>query len=128
PIGPDVSILRLTEISERKGDDGSEKASKTLATLTVFAMHLDTLGGTLYSGDYPKYLSDRLQKELGPQHVSLFGAGTCGDINHVDVTKKDRRKTDEIGNLLADTVIAHVPKLKDAKPSLAVKSAVVEVP
>ena len=91
-------------------------------------MHLDTLGGTQYSGDYPRFLSDRLQKELGEQHVSLFGAGTCGDINHVDVTTKGRRKTDEIGNLLAETVLAQLSKPKESKPSLAVKNALVDAP
>jgi hypothetical protein len=125
PIDPDVGVLRFT----RRGDKTAAKADeKALASLTVFAMHLDTTGGTLYSGDYPKYLSDRLQKELGEGHVSLFGAGTCGDINHVDVTTKGRRKTDEIGNLLADTVIAELPKLKEAEPSLSVKNAIVEAP
>jgi hypothetical protein len=118
PIDPDVGILRLTRL----------EAGDTIASLSVFAMHLDTLGGTLYSGDYPRFLSDRLQKELGDSHVSLFGAGTCGDINHVDVTTKGRRKTDELGNLLADTVIAELPKLKAARPSLAVKNALVDCP
>src|SRR5262249_54748422 len=58
PIDSDVGILRFAE----------RRDGKTLASLTVFAMHLDTSGGTLYSGDYPKYLSDRLQKELGSKH------------------------------------------------------------
>jgi hypothetical protein len=126
PTDPDVGILRFTRLGAKEADD--KAGAKTIASLTVFAMHLDTLGGTQYSGDYPKFLSDRLQKELGERHVSLFGAGTCGDINHVDVSTKGRRKTDEIGNLLADTVIAELPKLKEGKPSLAAKNALVDGP
>jgi neutral ceramidase len=118
PIDPDVGIVKLSGMED----------NKALAALTVFAMHLDTLGGTQYSGDYPRYLSDRLQEVLGKQAVSLFGAGTCGDINHVDVTKKDRRKTAQIGNLLADTVVGHLPKLAAATPSLAVRSGKVNAP
>ncbi len=128
PIDPDVGILRFARSGGRKSDRKDEKAGQTIASLTVFAMHLDTLSGTLYSGDYPKFISDRLQKELGERHVSLFGAGTCGDINHVDVTTKGRRKTDELGNLLADTVVAQLPRLKETTPSLAVKNALVDAP
>lgn len=118
PIDPDVGMVKLTGL----GDD------KALAALTVFALHLDTLGGTQYSGDYPRFLSDRLQETLGKQAVSLFGAGTCGDVNHIDVTTKGRRKTDEIGNLLADKVVGPLANLAGATPSLAVRSAKVDAP
>ncbi|MBI1901982.1 MAG: neutral/alkaline non-lysosomal ceramidase N-terminal domain-containing protein [Planctomycetia bacterium] len=116
PIDPDVGLLRFVS------------GGKTAAIVTVFAMHLDTTGGTEYSGDYPRYLSDALQKELGDQAVSFFGAGTCGDINHVDVTTKERRKTPEIGALLAETVRSELPRLQEKKPRLAVRCATVEVP
>jgi hypothetical protein len=116
PIDPDVGLLRF------------DSGGKTSAVLTVFAMHLDTTGGTEYSGDYPSFLSDALQKELGDQTVSLFGAGTCGDINHVDVKTKERRKTPEIGAMLAETVLSELPRLAEARPRLAVRCATVEVP
>jgi len=74
PIDPDVGLLRVR---------GKEK---TNALLTVFAMHLDTVGGTEYSADYPFYLARKLLPALGDNAVSLFGTGTCGDINHIDVT------------------------------------------
>jgi hypothetical protein len=66
---------------------------------------------------------------LGPDFVSIFGAGTCGDINHVDVRIKGRRRTEEMGAMLAETVVAHLPKLAEVKnPSLAVRRAVVDAP
>jgi len=137
PIDPDVGIVNFTRIGDEKAKasssakrdaKGADKADdgRTIASLTVFALHLDTLGGTLYSGDYPAVLSQRLQERLGKGHISLFGAGTCGDINHIDVSTKGRRKTEEIGQRLAETVIGHLPKLKETKPSLAVKRGTVD--
>jgi hypothetical protein len=103
--------------------------NQALATLTVFAMHLDTVGGTNYSADYPYYLEQALRKTLGVNFVSLFGAGTCGDINHIDVTTKGRRSAEELGTLLAKTMLAELPKLRPIRtPALAVRSAKVEVP
>jgi neutral ceramidase len=115
PIDPEVGIVRF-----RAG-------AKDLASLVVFAMHLDTLGGTEYSADYPYFLARELRKSLGPDFVSIFGTGTCGDINHIDVRIKGRRSTEEIGTMLAETVAAALPDLTTVvEPSLAVRRAVVE--
>lgn len=120
PIDPDVGLLRLRTTGE---------GAKDLAGLVVFALHLDTLGGTDYSADYPAMLQTELRKSLGAEYVNLFGIGTCGDINHIDVTVKERRTTAEIGTMLAETVAAGLPKLKRiAEPSLAVGRTGVEVP
>ena len=119
PIDPDVGILLV-----RNASDGA-----ALASLTVFALHLDTVGGTLYSADYPFYLEQSLQEELGEKFVSLFGIGTCGDINHIDVTRRQRLKTKEIGETLAGTVKAKLAGLDELKkPSLAVRSRIVHAP
>ncbi len=121
PIDPDVGLVRLLS-----GD-------KDLALLTVFAMHLDTVGGTEYSADYPFYLDRNLRPALGSDGVSLFGTGTCGDINHIDVATKAPQKGQEeaarLGKTLAETVRAALPKLRDARtPRLAVRQAVVNAP
>ncbi len=119
PIDPDVGILLLNGASE----------NLPLASLTVFALHLDTVGGTLYGADYPAVLQNSLRAEFGDKFVSLFGTGTCGDINHIDVSNAAVLKTEEIGNRLAATVKEFIPKLKAVEqPSLAVLSSVVEVP
>ncbi len=117
PIDPEVGILRF-----RAGE-------KDLASLVAFAMHLDTTGGTEYSADYPYFFERELRKTLGPEFVSIFGAGTCGDINHIDVRIKGRRSTEEMGTMLAKTVADSLPKLTPVeKPSLAVRRAIVEAP
>lgn len=111
PIDPEVNVLRFTQ-----GDN------HVLANLCVFALHLDTIGGTDYSADYPQYL------DLGG--VTLFGAGTCGDINHVDVTTKEQpagqAMAKHVGTTLTKTVQA--ASSRQVFPKLAVKSSTIECP
>jgi hypothetical protein len=117
PIDPEVGIVRLSH-------PGGERP---LAAIIAFALHLDTVGGTEYSADYPRHLEDDLRARYGKDFVALFGAGTCGDINHVDVTVKGRRKADEIGKLLGESVAAAFSKLKRVEePSLAARRTLVE--
>ena len=121
PIDPDVGLLRF----DRPGADGP------FAALTVFALHLDTVPGpqkTLYSADFPGTLASELREQFGEDFRSLFGAGTCGDLNHIDVTRDDRRSDVEIGTLLAETVAAALPGLPAATPSLRVGRELVNVP
>lgn len=121
PIDPEVGLLRF-----RSG-------GKDLAHLTVFALHLDTVGGTEYSADYPFYLERTLRPELGDECVSLFGAGTCGDINHINVSNSDPQKGQDearrIGAVLGATVQQTHSKLQPARsPSLAVRRTIVQAP
>lgn len=119
PIDPQVGILAL------KKDSGT----KPLAAIIAFAMHLDTVGGTEYSADYPRFLQDHLREETGPDFVSMFAAGTCGDINHVDVTIRGQRNAAEIGGMLGETVAKKLSDLATvSKPALAVRSATVAAP
>ncbi len=113
PTDPDVGVLLMR-------DAGSDEA---LATLTVFALHPDTVGGSAYAADYPYYLERDLRKSLGNELVSVFGTGTCGDINDINVSTKGRRSAEEIGSMLAETVRTELPRLRRVdEPSLAVRS------
>ena len=119
PIDPDVGLLLVRRSSDRHA----------LASLSVFALHLDTTGGTRYSADYPYYLSESLKQKFSQPFVSLFGLGTCGDINHVDVTKRRRPSAREIGEQLATTVKEEVPRLEEvSRPLLAMVSETIPVP
>jgi len=123
PIDPEVGVVLFRTAADRR----------PLASLTVFALHLDTFGGTEFSADFPYYLEQSLREELGQGFVSLFGNGTCGDINHIDVVKRywptGRPKTDQIGNTLGKTVRAELKKLRPVDgPSLAVGREIVDVP
>lgn len=118
PMDPDVGVVFV-----RSEGDGPPQA-----VLTVFAMHLDTVGGTLYSADYPHYLEQMLQQTWGETLRSLFAADTCGDINHINVTRDDRRPTDEIGRALAASVFRGAANAIEVQPSVKVRSKRVEVP
>lgn len=123
PIDPDVGILLLSG----KADN------RPLASLTVFALHLDTVGGTLYSADYPYYLQQSLRKKVGKDFVSIFGQGTCGDINHIEVShrrpQKGQQEAKRIGDALAATVKSKLDELKDIEhPSLLVRHELVHAP
>ena len=119
PIDPDVGIVMIYPAGAREPAAG----------LTVFALHLDTVGGTKYAADFPYVLENGLRQAFGPRFVSLFGAGTCGDINHIDVKTRERARTEDLGAKLADAVRAAVPKLETVEaPDLAAVAMTVAVP
>jgi hypothetical protein len=120
PIDPQVGLVELT----------APDAEQPLAAVVAFALHLDTTSGTEYSGDYPKFTQDRLRKTLGRNFISLFGAATCGDINHLDVTTTEVRRPEVIGSMLAETIEAAFASesLPRDEPALAVRSATVNAP
>ena len=120
PIDPEVGMVFLREAD---GDN------EPVAAIVNFALHLDTVGGTSYAADYPYYLEQSLREQYGNKFVLLFGTGTCGDINHIDVTKKERLKTDCIGRTLAETVEATKDSLKAIiEPILGVRTGIVDAP
>jgi hypothetical protein len=119
PIDPQAGTILVSPA-------GGEKLG---AAIVSFALHLDTTGGTEYSADYPKFLENRLREVCGPQFTVLFGAGTCGDINHIDVTTKERRSAEQIGNTLGETIAGTMSDNSIAlisQPSLAARSTTVE--
>jgi hypothetical protein len=119
PIDPQVGIILLRDAAGRP----------PRAALVNFALHLDTVGGTQYAADFPFYAEQALRAEWGENFVLLFGTGTCGDINHIDVSRKERAKTDAIGRTLADTVRGRSAALPPVdRPSLAVRSEIVRAP
>ncbi len=125
PAGPVDTEVGLLHFSDAAGGPG--------ALFTSFALHLDTTGGTEYSGDYPAYLQRFLREKLGNDLISFFGTGTCGDINHIDVSHNEPQKgvsePERIGAALAEAVIAAEPGLRPVeRPALGIARAVVEAP
>jgi hypothetical protein len=106
-------------------------AAGPFAAAVVFALHLDTTSGTEYSADYPKFAEDKLREFFGKEFSLLFGAGTCGDINHIDVRVQGRRRAEEIGAMLGTTVADAVQSdglVPVTEPTLAVRTATVDAP
>jgi hypothetical protein len=121
PVDPQVGIIALTR---------SGKTNPSAAVVS-FAMHLDTVSGTEYSADYPKFVEDALRKSFDEEFTLLFGTGTCGDINHIDVSKPGRRDTATIGQMLGETVAKAIKNnalSSGGEPSLAVRSVKVDSP
>ncbi len=81
-----------------------------IATYVNFAMHLDTVGGSEISADYPFQLTKTLADARGKNHVTIFTMGTSGDVNHIDVSNDTPQKGHEegarIGTRLAGNVLA----------------------
>ncbi|MDO5581870.1 MAG: neutral/alkaline non-lysosomal ceramidase N-terminal domain-containing protein, partial [Planctomycetia bacterium] len=112
PVDPEVCCALFSDL----------KTGKPIASFTNFALHLDTTGGTLYSADYPFYLSEVLKEKYGKSFFSLFGTGTCGDINHLDFAgNRPRLKAPAIGERLGKIVADSFDKNKGlSAPDLAV--------
>ena len=118
PIDPEIGVIRFD------GADG-----KPRGLLSSFALHLDTVGGTEYSADFPFFIEREIRESLGGSVVSLFGNGCCGNINHVDPTKAEANKTDFIGSSIGRTIVAGLSELAPVdSPRLQVRSGTVRVP
>lgn len=116
PIDPDLPFVLFT------------KDKQPVGSLSVFALHLDTVGGTEYSADYPAHLADELRREFGESFISVFGTGTCGDINHIDVSGRRRYTARLIGQQLGIDILSARSRAQLDRPSLGVTSARLSLP
>jgi neutral ceramidase len=122
PIDPDIAILQARDA----------RTGRPFAGATVFAMHSDTVGGTLYSADYEYFVEQTLRHSFGSNYISAFGLGTCGDINHIDVSKQEPVAgfpvAERIGRTLGQTVLkacSHLSTIKE--PILAARSSTLPI-
>lgn len=93
------------------------KSGEPIGAIINFALHQDCTGGVNgYSGDYSSVLAKELKKIYGPDFVSLFVLGTCGDINHVPFDGKPLplQRHREIGKILADETVKTFEKAEPA--------------
>ena len=106
-----------------------------LAIYANFAMHPDTVGGTKTSADYPGALARLLSGYHGKDCITLFGNGTCGNLNHLDVQWPRAQRGPEEAHRLATLIGAAIFRAEKtqrafAPGALQVKSVTVplEVP
>jgi neutral ceramidase len=116
PIDPQVGVVLF------EGDKG-----RPLATYVNFALHPDTTGGAAVSADYPGHLARLLAECKGPEMVTVFANGCCGNINHRDIAWADPQhgtaEAKRIGTVLAGDVLKTYPRLRPiADGALRVKS------
>ena len=109
PVGPTDDAVPIVVV--RSMDGGP------LAVYVNFAMHLDTVGGTKVSADYPAPMAELLRRSLEADIVTLFTIGAAGDINHRDVhwssPQKGIGEATRIGTHLASAVLHALRKAED---------------
>lgn len=119
PIDPEIALLAIRD----------PKDNTTRGIVSNFALHLDTVGGMRWSADYPFFVERTLRKSFGPDLISIFGTGCCGDINHVDPSTTARNKADFIGDSIGTSICEQIAQLKPVENTrLAVKSQIVQLP
>src|SRR5262249_30138808 len=106
---------------------------RPVATVVNFAMHPDTTSGTKISADYPGVLSRLLAESQGPEMVTLFANGCCGNLNHRDVQWADRQSSPaearRIGTVPAGDACRTYPRLQPFPPGpLKVRSETIRLP
>ncbi|MBE2284219.1 MAG: neutral/alkaline non-lysosomal ceramidase N-terminal domain-containing protein [Prosthecobacter sp.] len=104
PVDPEVGVLLF---------QGAGTDATPVASLLNFAMHPTSVGGGVkISADYPGVFTKLVSERHGPEMISVFANGTCGNINHTDYITGKRRSTLELGTALADAADAAWPNLK----------------
>ena len=104
PVDPEVGVLAF---------HGAGADATPLASLLNFAMHPTSVGsGVKISADYPGVFTKLVSERHGPEMISVFANGCCGNINHGDYLTGKRRSTLELGTALADAANAAWPDLK----------------
>lgn len=125
PIGaidPQVTVV-LAETLQKK----------PVLTYVNFAMHLDTTGGQKVSADYPATLARRLADYQGPDMLTIFATGTCGNVNHVHVKSARQpggpQEAMRLGTILSAAVLKTYLELKPVEDTtLRTRREVVETP
>ncbi len=83
--------------------------NQLIALHANFSIHLDTVGGTLWSADMPYTFEKNLQEVYGEGLHVQYMTGCCGDVNHIDVRSSLAQKGDSeaarIGTRLASAVM-----------------------
>ncbi len=114
---PDVPIVAF---------ETAEATPKAIATYVNYSVHLDNIGGARISADLPGVLAQALALFQAPDAVTLWTAGCCGDVNHIDVQSAAPQggfeNATRMGLVLAGAVLKAWPKLEPvAAPRLQVE-------
>lgn len=124
PIDPDVPVVVFESTDDER---------RPIAAYVNYAVHLDNVGGPYISADLPGVLSDLLAAVKGESLVTVWTAGCCGDINHIDVNWPEPQKgfdnAERMGIILAGSVLEAWPTLEAVEEApLRVRSVVVPLP
>ncbi|NPU98404.1 MAG: hypothetical protein HPY51_14500 [Candidatus Omnitrophica bacterium] len=83
--------------------------SQAKTILASYGLHLDCIGGTQYSADYPYHMTEAVKKELGGDWNVIYLNACCGNVNHININNPNQRSGYEesrsIGQRLAESVL-----------------------
>lgn len=86
-----------------------------VAVYVNYTVHLDNVGGAEISADVPYTVSKLLGEVKGPNLVTLYTNGTCGDVNHINVNSAEPQgghaNAARMGTILAGDVLRLLPTL-----------------
>lgn len=122
PIDPRVPVI----VAENEN-------GQPFVTWINYSMHLDTVGGTWVSADYPYYTGRLLARVKNPDMLTIFTIGAAGNINHWDVRRpgpqRGNAEAQRIGEVLAGAVVKAYTRLAPlSKAAVRAVSAAVELP
>lgn len=123
PVGPiDPELLPIL-IENTLGEP--------IALIINYANHVDTIGGTGISSDYPGIMAKTLKRFLGNIPI-LFLNGAEGDINHIDVNdstpQSGYREVERIAKILAGAIIKSLSRIEPIEGDLKVNSSYLKIP
>jgi hypothetical protein len=122
PIDPSVPFVYFESV-----------VRKPLATYVNYAVHLDNIGEPMISADLPWMLSRALADYKGPEMITVYSTGCCGDVNHIDVSwgveQRGFANAARMGTILAGEVLRAWPRLRPIDThQLRAKSTRVSLP
>ncbi|MEM8734079.1 MAG: hypothetical protein AAGG44_07650 [Planctomycetota bacterium] len=124
PVDTRLPVLRLDRLSDRS----------SIGLYTTFALHTATYGDlTRFGADFPGEMDRLLREKHGEEFVALFGEGTAGDINHIDVRAETRADKwnhyKRIANKLVTEIQDLAPDMETvSNPDLKFGRTVVPIP
>ncbi|MDI6829355.1 MAG: hypothetical protein QME62_12810 [Armatimonadota bacterium] len=121
PIDPQVNVLRVD------GQDG-----EPIAIVANYALHPDIMGGCEASADFPGEMSRIVSSFYKSRPLVIFMQGTCGNINHRDISKPDSQKgrgeVVRIARVLAGKVLAASELSEPMDGPLGISRRILEIP
>lgn len=99
-VDPEVGLLSVRD------SDGAPRGC-----MLNFACHVNVVGGTDVSADYPGYFAQAMRRHHGPEYCALFANGCCGNLCQIDVFDPQRKDSGHewarhMGETLAQDAVA----------------------
>lgn len=120
PIDPEMLVILI-----------ESKIGEPIALIINYSNHVDTIGGTGVSADYPGIMDKILKKFFGNVPI-LFLNGAEGDVNHIDVNdptpQGGYKEAERIGKILAGKIIKTLSRVKILDIDLKIKNSLLEIP